>query len=133
MQDLITWLRSVLREDEIMARAVPVNARCVPPAHWSVSTYGPDKGRVVMGTADDFALPTPEHAQYVARFDPATVLADVRAKGELLSVYEMWFMGSSMPDSGERYKGAVEGMEKAIRTFASAYRHRPGWNTDWEK
>ncbi|WP_435112373.1 DUF6221 family protein [Nocardiopsis synnemataformans] len=134
MDDLIAWLRQQLDDDERAARAVPVNEHCVPPAHWSVSTYDPDKGRVVMGTADDFALPTPEHAQYVARFDPAAVLADIAAKRAVLLVCSASLVSTVPTSSFVRGQddGYREAMTEAVRYLASAYRHRPGWKNEWE-
>ncbi|QUX29687.1 hypothetical protein KGD83_03670 [Nocardiopsis akebiae] len=85
-----------------------------------------------MGTADDFALPTPEHAQYVERFNPAAILADVEAKRTVLDEYESAVRfyaesnGPMTPDVENR------GLGTAITLLANAYRRRPRWKNEWE-
>ena len=137
MKNLIEWLRGELGEDERVLRAVPVAPGCVPPAHWSLSTHGPDQGTVVMGTGPDFALPTPAHAEYAARFDPATLLADIEAKRRLLNEFEAAFdlppgadIASDLAAPDQLAKALISRTHLLI--LASAYRRRRGWKSEWE-
>lgn len=119
MDDLIDWLRAVLDEDEAAARAAT-------PGPWWAHRQG-DEAIVSPGVAMDreeggVSL---EDATHIALHDPAAVLADIVAKRAILDTYTAWvtIMGS----------GAKHSVRLAfvVRTLASGYRYRPGYNPAW--
>lgn len=132
---LIEFLHARLDEDEQVAKNAPVNDGCIPPAHWTVSTHWADQQRVVMGTADDFALPTPEHATHVARHDPARVLREVQAKRAVLdlrdaltdrrAVLSEYTMRTTHTEAG------VESYDHVIQHMAAVYADHPQYQSEW--
>lgn len=117
MNDLITWLRGVLDDDERVAKAAT-------PGPWSVHRQGLE-AVVSPGVAMDKEEGgvSVEDAAHIARHDPAAVLADVKAKRAVLDLLNL---------TAGPYDPARGALKEAVKTLASAYRHRPGWTTDWE-
>ncbi len=73
---------------------------------------------------DDFleAIHDPDVRRYVNQVaDPETVLADVAAKKKLLAALEDMAQDDYNPWAWNH-----------IAILARAYRHRPGWKTEWE-
>lgn len=120
MQNLIDWLRGVLREDEL---AVIAAKRDDADNLWK---HQRDR----------------EHHNYLIRFaDPKTVLADIEAKKAVLDLYAEALTATPemfQPDREDRHAagtlvdGMQGGFELAVRALASAYQHRPGWKREWE-
>lgn len=131
MVDLVAWFRAVLDDDEAAARkclSTNVQASMLAgqdPPPW---VYRPD-GRVVSDDRDQIprASTWPAEGAHIALHDPEQVLADIAAKRSILDAY------TTRADLASR-GGLVhrDPLAFAVRTLASAYRHRPGWNTDWE-
>lgn len=113
MEDLITWFRACLDDDEKAAKAA-----------------GGDSGDLSIFEVDSLTdwegtgLPDAE-AHHIARHDPAAVLADVAAKRAVLDLCARAEIG----DSGEMAQ--VYLAEEVISRLASAYRNRPGFKESW--
>lgn len=128
---LAEFLLARIAEQEAVARAVPVGEINVPPAHWSVSGHPPDAGKVLMGTAVDFALPSPEVAAHVARHDPAHVLAQCEAHRRIIDAYRA---STQLPEQGHHnlIGGAIQGTyETVLRELAAAYDKHPDYDRSW--
>lgn len=146
MDDLVTWLRGQLDEDERVAREAG-------PGPWMAITTrdftgGPDSaldlggptGRVVLaGWFDDDPIRPPE-SEHIARWDPARVLAEVDAKRRILDeilAYESKIDGEwGCCHSAE---GIAAGQcpdirpddIHAVRLLALPYADRPGYREEW--
>lgn len=102
MDELVEWLRRVLREDELAVFAAMRD----------------DADNLWKHQCDR------DHRNYLIRFaDPKTVLADIEAKRAVLDLLDLT-AGPHDPATGV--------LREAIRTLARAYRHRPGWRAEWE-
>jgi hypothetical protein len=138
MRDLITWFRAVLDEDETAAKAATqtsghhtwnafgIDGDNTETKTWSVESPGEDGPRL-----DGGLFQRTGHRDlvvHVAAHDPAAVLADVEAKRGILNALTV------RVDIATRSGAALDRdpLAFAVRTLAQAYRHRPGWNTDWE-
>lgn len=115
MNDLIAWLRQQLDDDEETAK----NATRGP---WTVHRQGLE-AIVSPGVAmdRDEGGVSVQDATHIARHDPTAVLADVAAKRELLAALEEIATDEYDPRAWNH-----------IAVLARAYRHRPGWRTEWE-
>lgn len=130
---LVAFLRARLDETEATALAVPTIEGTVPPAHFKQSTWPKDEGKVLMGTAADFPVPTAEHAAHIAAHDPASVVADVAAKRTLLAFH--WTHIAST-DEGERPGCVVCGYVTGagcptLLALASAYAEHRDYDRSW--
>jgi len=120
MDDLITWLRGLLDEDERVARAA---AEC---GSWRLEdewAYGLGVG-VARTTAPGFILP--EQWDHIRRHDPASVLADITAKRAILDEIVPALEGYEWDAVAERST-----TERLVRLLASAYADRPGYQEAW--
>lgn len=107
VDELITWLRAQLDDDERVARAA-----------WPDCT--PDDPR-----ASD------EDIRHIARWDPARVLAEVEAKRRILDLAPaavMRALGTQDPDFRDGY---LDAHEEAVKLLAQPYAGRPGWREEW--
>lgn len=139
MEDLIAWLRACLDDDEKAAKAAtPGPWRHSPDKHWhrpgtpefEESVFaGPagDAATSVAGTGPSDDPQSMADAAHIARHDPAAVLADVEAKRAVLdaTVGEIDRYGTMPPEAHIM-------ADEVVKALASAYRHRPGWRTEWE-
>lgn len=109
MDELVAWYRACLDDDERAAKEAT-------PGRWAPS------GHSVI-TSDDIEIADVprDDATHIARHDPAAVLADIAAKKKLLAALEDMTQDDYNPWAWNH-----------IAILASAYRHRPGWRTDWE-
>jgi hypothetical protein len=136
MQDITDWLHDVLDDDERVARAAtpgrwgaqPGPDRYVLNDEWEVvsDADGPDRHVVFTGHVGGGAVG--EHnAAHIARHDPTTVLADIEANRATLDAY------TTRADLAAR-GGLVnrDPLGAAVRALARAYRHKPGWQPEWE-
>lgn len=86
MDDLITWLRAQLDEDERIARAAAQHGatwRAGEPGIYPSNT-ATHPGPIITGTWGDL---DDDYAQHIARHDPARVLAEVEAKRQIIDAY----------------------------------------------
>lgn len=126
MDDLVTWLRAQLDEDEQAARRLPEGHRlyvdddgCVeqPREQWSDGT---DR------------LPN-HHNTWLLMYDRAERLAEVEAKRHILDEYATWAEGHDEKQA-HRFIGSTSGlaaMAMVIRLLAKPYAGREGWREEW--
>ncbi|WP_422744313.1 DUF6221 family protein [Micromonospora sp. WMMD754] len=101
VDDLVTWMRQQLDDDERAARA------------W-----------LPLGN------PAAADREHIARHDPARVLAEVDAKRRVIDVlrgFEPNDEWSTQPDMGLRQNNAAG----ALRALALPYADRPGYRDEW--
>lgn len=113
MDELITWLRAQLDDDERAARAATVlpggAAEWFTGAEGSVLAADPSQLHVrgAVLSLDDIGV-------HIARWDPARVLAEVEAKRRILDDFS-W----------------EAGQVRAIQLLAQPYAGRDGWREEW--
>ncbi|MFT2014606.1 DUF6221 family protein [Streptomyces sp. 796.1] len=117
MNDLATFLRTRLDEDEAAARAAS-------PGPWHVNAEA-DEVLAVDGitVCDGFALSGRQlraTTEYIARHDPARVLAEVDAKRRILDIHQV-----TSYDNSE--SGADEGYGCRECGWSAEYSDQGGW------
>jgi len=136
--DLITWLRGQLDEDERVARAVR-DQRWVYRRSYDSAAEQTDHVLVIGDRAigADFGDDplTPAEAEHIALHDPARVLAEVDAKRRILG----WMVddaGFDLPatktqamSSEEWYRVTVARV--TIKLLALPYANRDGYREEW--
>jgi uncharacterized protein DUF6221 len=148
---LLAWLTAQLDERERIARAaIPEGGSgdwrqfysClhidphVPPSHdlcaqigiWGDEVYISDEGGH-----------TPEQANHIVQNDPATVLADIAAKRQVL---ELFAFADRHVDETRRTtpeyrlvqaaEVARDALLRAVQHLASAYKHETGYREEWK-
>lgn len=133
MDELITWLRAQLDDDERVARAaiagpweadlgdVRINDAERRPIAYLAATSG--KREI-----------EERNAAHIARWDPARVLAEIEAKRRILDEYETVCAEVRDPKSAEHRANARArqfALEGVLRLLASAYAGEPGWREEW--
>ncbi|SCL43181.1 hypothetical protein GA0074692_6751 [Micromonospora pallida] len=123
MDDLVTWIRQQLDDDERLARAA-----YQPNWRW----YTEDK--VVVTKQDDageceqwIPVGTRSDGAHMARHDPARVLAEVDAKRRLLTQFEL--RGNSVRGIVQPSTGGV--WDDLLRMLALPYADRSGYRSEW--
>lgn len=139
MNDLITWLRGVLDDDEQAAQsatpghwgAQPGPTQSVFSDEWEVVTDAHEPSHsdhyVVFTGYEGGGATSEQNAVHIARHDPAAVLSDIAAKRTILDAYTT--RANIAARSGAKHR---DPLGFVVRTLASAYRHRPGWQDAWE-
>lgn len=115
MDDLITWLRDQIDDDERAART----AACGP---WRQGTGG--GGYVLGGPNGQFVIAAQSqawNAGHIARHDPARVLAEVDAKRRRLDEIES-MLRDDPTDETARYLAQID---------ALPYADRDGYREEW--
>lgn len=121
MDELLTWLRQRLDEDEAAARRLPEGYRlyvcddgCVerPDGQWA---DGSDH------------LPN-HHNTWLLMYDRDQHLAEVEAKRAILAAYERADAVAEFPNLEG---GIAEGLEIAVHLHAQASAGQPGWREEW--
>ena len=143
--DLVTWLRQQLDDDEQAARKAASLCGCHPPAmRWRFGDES-TSGRILV--VDD-PHPQPRRrlarrwnrsydglfmATHIARHDPARVLAEVDAKRRILADLTTRRLDPSEPDGGwEAADAETDGMASSVvRLLALPYADRPGYREEW--
>jgi hypothetical protein len=127
--DLITWLRDQLDDDERVARAAD-SGRWLPE----------DKGITFEYYADDFpdgeaqarlVADTRANQWHIASWDPARVLAEVDAKRRILDEYEKAFDRRRRHREDLASAGALLEMVSVVKLLALPYADRPGYREEW--
>lgn len=132
--DLATFLRARLDEDESIARAAT-------PGPWSVDseTYAErigcnDGTSVVSGSrwnGEASVFNETDDALHIARHDPARVLAEVDAKRKVIAVYTSWaFLTRSKPDDPVAEITTLA-VAQTLRALALPYVDHPGYREEW--
>lgn len=137
MDDLVTWFRAQLDEDERVAReaahgsweyqdmnSVGGGRVCDPTVaiatiHFDAERVDPRIRRTI---SEREAAATGTH---IARWDPARVLAEVDAKRRILDL-STW--DAEFPDSSGGYDSACEDV---VKLLALPYVGRPGYRDEW--
>ena len=103
MDDLVTWLRAQLDEDERVARGVEGE-------RWYFDFIEDGK------------------REYEDRFGPARALAEVAAKRAIVDDYVMWDGWAEFPNETG---GMASGLETAVEYLAAVYSDRAGYREEW--
>jgi len=130
--DLITFLRTQLDEDERVARA----------AWWGNgwrATVGSDEVWTGESKPGHTPIPIgrmwdPPTAQFIAANDPTRVLAEVQAKRRILELHEGAHECSTYDYTGDIDNCTwVEGEDSCstVRLLALSYADRPGYDESW--
>lgn len=147
VDDLVTWLRAQLDEDERMAREATGGPWEVGP------TFGGRDNRVYV-KPEGFGIDTvgtciiagqvanmPEYranAEYIARHNPARVLAEVDAKRRILDRHASYDFPADLEDGPGAYSwtGRCDHCHEPwpcpdLRDVAAPLADRPGYREDW--
>lgn len=127
MDELITWLRGVLDEDERLVLMLP-------RAEW---TWERNRAATLRIGETDVDVSDVRWAAHIERHDPASVLADIAAKRAILGLHNGDYPYD--PDDGPgNYSWTARCQEchseepcKTLRLLASAYADRPGYLEEW--
>ena len=128
MDDLITWLRAQLDDDERLARAVE-------PLGYTTDLGGNRldehfaHGRVRYASEDGMPRhdrSDPAAAAHFARHDPARVLREVEAKRGIVELYEAADGGGFV---GHLLRNCLD---TPLRLLALPYCDRPGYQEEWK-
>lgn len=130
MDDLVTWLRAQLDEDERVALVVPENARV-----WTL-----DGGTIHAGHPTDEVVDWVHYDgawEHIARHDPARVLAEVDAKRRILDEHapekHPTGMRCSVCAEGPYYDATwYDAPCPTVRLIALPYAGRPGYRDEWK-
>lgn len=131
MDDLVTWLRAQLDEDEEEARDFNF---CEWTADGDAVTApaiaGPRDGTRIIGEGMPFAL-----AEWVARHDPARVLREVEAKRRILDLHRRGESDECVVcDVGAQSCGCLGWGDypcATLRLLALPHANRPGYRDEW--
>jgi hypothetical protein len=152
VNDLVSWLRTRLDEDERVALEAAHHDRIW---QYADSGSGPTvrtgslaedlwsrEGNPSVWTCDDIEDGCPDVAsaweaegQHIARWDPARVLAEVKAKRRILDEYQTWCESSDSnrdPVDSQAEHDIASGLELAIKLLAQPYAGQPGWREEWQ-
>jgi hypothetical protein len=133
MQDLITFLRAQLDEDERVARAASMAPWLRDEANASIRHSGPSAskssesfGMYVIASvgAHDIGRPSHEDAEHITRWDPARVLAEIDAKRRMVDECVGSNTDANSPD-------ACVLADAILRLLALAYADRHGYDEAW--
>lgn len=121
MNDLATWLRAQLDDDERMARMLQEKR----PGPWSTQAdyQGEPAGGTAVVTADGELVLVGRGgvpADYAAEWHPARVLAEVDAKRRILDWAIEYMEGDYAPWN-----------ETCVQLLALPYADRPGYRAEW--
>lgn len=124
MDDLITFLRAQLDEDERIARAAT-------PGPWEPVPERPGwlTSAEYWSVVDCSGTPAArENAEHVAEWDPARVLREIEAKRQIIDQHERYaaerrrMMGGWDPQSDD---------SPVLAALAAVYADRPGYQESW--
>ncbi|MEV0726000.1 DUF6221 family protein [Micromonospora purpureochromogenes] len=129
--DLVTWLRALLDEDERDARAVEGDGVWDVPSTGVVQLGG-------VGDLDGLVMAPRNVAHHMATHDPARVLADVDAKRHILDAHPLEGPSKYVPF---QYCGTCQDGDGIVtapapcptqRALALPYADRPGYRDEWK-
>jgi hypothetical protein len=148
--DLITWLRAQIDEDERIAREASgdpwVTGRSKGyeysrPGDVYAIAYDGTPARIAQGTGCGPDISAEQSSEHIARHDPARVLADVAAKRQILELHDhaakgaMWCQhwdANAFDDRGEQGAWVTEEpLCQTVRLVALPYADRPGYQPVW--
>ena len=135
MDDLVTWLRAQLAEDERVAQAASVD-----DPSWFISTLVDDSGveffaeigdrpiGIKVGPNDDDEPLRRAEADHIVLNDPTFRLADIEAKRQILDLCDLEFT-----DTGA-WIGIDESSEtkwRVLQALALPYAESDGYREEW--
>jgi hypothetical protein len=126
MDELITWLRAQLDDDERVARRAGWNH-----PEWTYDremfTVASDAW-VIAARKDRSGSPINDvDGEHIARWDPARVLAEVDAKRRIL---DMWADAQSA-EFPDYWGGYATALDDVVRQLALPCADRPGFRAEW--
>jgi len=129
MDDLVTWLRARLDEDERVALAAS-------PGPWKPNAEHDEVLAVDDVTvADGFALSGNQlraTVGHIARWNPARVLAEVDAKRRILDEYEMWADDDDQDyEHAQTAANSAAALLVAVKLVALPMAERDGYDESW--
>jgi hypothetical protein len=126
VDELVAFVRRCLDEDEHWARAAfGDHNRAI--AEWHVRTTG----IVEIGQdEDDLVTYDRDVAYHIERWDPARVLAEVKAKRRILEEVQSWLEVDDEHDPVETAFRASAGWMVAV--LAQPYAGQDGWREEWQ-
>ena len=128
-EDLLSWLRSTIEGDKAAAeKAQPgpwhIGNAVDPTRPCNVHTFPGARG-----VADELLWLDAEH---VVRHDPRDTIARCEAELALLDEHPA-AAGTYLPAWAGRCQGCGDRMPcTTVKLLATGYRHRPGFNPEWE-
>lgn len=126
MSDLVEFLRARFAEDERVALAVSTGPNV--PEKWTASQYreGVRPWRIDGQCSLVVEAVCGPDATHMVRHDPARILAEVKAKREVVR------LAARAHDYQETFmSGFAAAMEEALRLFALPYADHPDYEPDW--
>lgn len=136
MDELITWLRQQLDNDERMARAAVADYD--GEGSWCIEPPDPDESwarprlfwLAVTNSVDPETMP-PGMAEHIARWDPDRVLAAVEAKRRVLDEFEKALGRRKQYPADQANAGALLMMVRIVKLLAQSYAGQEGWREEW--
>lgn len=143
MDDLITWLRTQLDEDERIAKAASEGPWRANDDTYPEAIYAAEHGEVVSGGrwgGEARCFDSDEDVWHIVRHDPARVLREVEAKRAILGDIQMCqacgIGRRCVPHDasfGEPVtRPAHPDDEQLVRLLAAPYSDRPGYREEWK-
>lgn len=139
VDELITWLRAQLDDDERVARVATAGPwRHNPEMQWRkpgttwfeeavfAGPFGKD-AICIAGTGEPDDAQSMDDANHIARWDPARVLAEIEAKRRILDKHARVLEG----DNWAWFAGSESESEWYVRILALPYAGREGWREEW--
>ena len=140
-EDLVTWLRAQLDEDERGAREAAERDsgewfmgdrwnvyRIEDEARYDDDYQGEENRLVVYGNIKS-------QSEHIARHDPARVLAEVEAKRRILDGWREADREAHVDDGDERVAALMQGRllayQAVTRRLGLPYADRPGYREEW--
>jgi hypothetical protein len=132
VDDLIAFLRARLNEDEELAQECPPNFNIAESPEregmFEIRAHAPE----APGRFDDLGEFQYPYAQYIARHDPARVLADVDAKRQIIEEHTD-LDGAICPTCTEQdtYRTPQAEPCRTLRLLALPYAGHPAYREGW--
>jgi hypothetical protein len=136
MDDLVAWLRACIDEDERAALAANVKQNdpdwwvspvTAAPGNYTVRSRRDNRPIARVQTLDGDDIPAgildgDAVASHIARHDPARVLAEVKAKREIVRALEDQLRDDDTDETANWM----------LATLAAIYADRPGYREEWK-
>lgn len=123
MDELITWLRAQLDEDERVARATLATGH----GSWHLDGHGGIRGADGIGIVGGSAHMAPADVAHIARWDPARVLGKIAAERAILDLHHETAEHECDACNERQYGFPCP----TVRLLAQPYAGRDGWRAEW--
>ena len=144
VDELITWLRAQLDEDERVAIAIQGDRYGDNDdgrwRNWTIEEHedrhGPYLSALGVELVHSYAdnVITPQRGEHIARWDPARVLAEVKAKRRILDEHAYAPKSDSCRTCWRSNRGGTAREASpcpTVRLLAQPYAGRDGWQESW--